>query len=580
MSTPMSPFSAHLGTNYCPSDQEVLDINSILVEPSLRLKNLDQEIADLQKAIDKLAAERKTIGTFVDAHKALTSPVRRLPLDIIEGIFIACLPTHRNCVMSASEAPVLLGRICRAWRTISLSTPQLWASLHITHPSPEEDSAIPTSLVAETAALRLAAAKEWLRRSGQCALSLSYVVPRPSAPGTGAPSVPIQSQFLQLIVQLAQRWQHIRFIPSGPMDSETLGIHHLTDTDVPLLETLQIDSSVADPAAPPTVVDFESLQSLGILRAARLSTCSIPDGFFVSPQTLPLRWEQLTTLSLAGAPSSWDWDPPAGLAAGVVLNTLSRCPALQRCTLTVKDEPPLNPPSQDIVDLALLHTLEIYCVGNITHIVSTLLQRLSMPVLRKFVFRGSRGTPSNGSLAPFIALAAKLEDFEVDVNLFSKVHLLETLGSLPSTVNRLSVCHTFYSPLPSPLSTPLDDDILALLTPSVGSPAICCPALKTFVVENGGLISDAALLRFITARRDAGTLQRVAVVFRRRRTLELDRLLASFIQTGLEVSIIHYPIRTFSREFSPWKGLDDDYTVSWEPAVIGLPYSSFRLANW
>lgn len=89
-----SPFAARLGTNYCPSDRDVLEINSLLAEPTLRLKNLDDEIADSQKAIDKLAAERKTIGAFVDADKALISPARRLPLDIIEAVFIACLPTR------------------------------------------------------------------------------------------------------------------------------------------------------------------------------------------------------------------------------------------------------------------------------------------------------------------------------------------------------------------------------------------------------------------------------------------------------------------------------------------------------
>ncbi|KAF8177075.1 hypothetical protein K438DRAFT_1522243, partial [Mycena galopus ATCC 62051] len=54
-----------------------------------------------------------------------------LPPDIIQEIFIACLPTHRNCAVSATEAPALLGRIRGAWRAISLSTPQLWARLRV-----------------------------------------------------------------------------------------------------------------------------------------------------------------------------------------------------------------------------------------------------------------------------------------------------------------------------------------------------------------------------------------------------------------------------------------------------------------
>ncbi|KAJ7704793.1 hypothetical protein B0H17DRAFT_864942, partial [Mycena rosella] len=121
-----SPFASKLGTNYCPRDDEIAEIQTLLLEPTLRLQHLDAEIADLQKAIDKLTTERAGLDAYVDAHKALISPIRRLPLDIMEEIFVTCLPTDRNCAMSAVEAPILLGRICSAWRAISLSTPRLW----------------------------------------------------------------------------------------------------------------------------------------------------------------------------------------------------------------------------------------------------------------------------------------------------------------------------------------------------------------------------------------------------------------------------------------------------------------------
>lgn len=111
------------------------EIKAFLIEPTLRLKQLDDEISDLQRAIDKLRAERDSLGADVKAHRALISPVRQLPLDIIQEIFVACLPTHHNCVMSASEPPILLGRICSLWRAISLSTPRLWTSLHVVEPT-------------------------------------------------------------------------------------------------------------------------------------------------------------------------------------------------------------------------------------------------------------------------------------------------------------------------------------------------------------------------------------------------------------------------------------------------------------
>ncbi|KAJ7655920.1 hypothetical protein B0H17DRAFT_878178, partial [Mycena rosella] len=66
------------------------------------------------------------LGAYVAEHKALTSPVRQLLLDILQEIFAACMPTHRNCVMSARRLLSWAVHICSAWRAISLSTPRLW----------------------------------------------------------------------------------------------------------------------------------------------------------------------------------------------------------------------------------------------------------------------------------------------------------------------------------------------------------------------------------------------------------------------------------------------------------------------
>ncbi|KAF8133055.1 hypothetical protein K438DRAFT_1884520, partial [Mycena galopus ATCC 62051] len=168
-----SPFASKLGTNYCPPDEEVLEIQSLLAEPLSRLQTLDNRIAELQKAIDELAEERATVQAYVDAHKALISPIRRLPLDMLQEIFVACLPTDRNCVMSACEAPVLLGRICSSWRNISLSTPRIWARLHIVEPERPEWAPSLHGVREQKQAQRIEITKAWLERSGQCPLSIS-----------------------------------------------------------------------------------------------------------------------------------------------------------------------------------------------------------------------------------------------------------------------------------------------------------------------------------------------------------------------------------------------------------------------
>ncbi|KAJ7441742.1 hypothetical protein FB451DRAFT_1414535 [Mycena latifolia] len=45
-------------------------------------------MAELQKALDKLADQRARLIAHMDAHKALISPLRRLPLDILQEIFL------------------------------------------------------------------------------------------------------------------------------------------------------------------------------------------------------------------------------------------------------------------------------------------------------------------------------------------------------------------------------------------------------------------------------------------------------------------------------------------------------------
>ncbi|KAJ6594636.1 hypothetical protein B0H19DRAFT_901465, partial [Mycena capillaripes] len=151
-----SEFLDRLNTNYVPSDEEIERIQKNL---SFQVKEFDR----LDKLILDLCDERDKIGASIDSHKALISIPRRLPRDIVQEIFLACLPTDKNAAMSPQEAPLLLCRICSAWREVALSTPRLWASLHIPLLSILEDER------------RMAALVQWFKRSSECPLSLSVV---------------------------------------------------------------------------------------------------------------------------------------------------------------------------------------------------------------------------------------------------------------------------------------------------------------------------------------------------------------------------------------------------------------------
>ncbi|KAJ6561721.1 hypothetical protein B0H19DRAFT_902303, partial [Mycena capillaripes] len=102
--------------------------------PRNEVAELTAEIERLQALISQLTEKRDHLNDFIDPHLALISPARRLPPDVVAGIFIACLPSDRHAIMSSAEAPHLLCHVCSGWRKLALLTHRLWASLHIVAP--------------------------------------------------------------------------------------------------------------------------------------------------------------------------------------------------------------------------------------------------------------------------------------------------------------------------------------------------------------------------------------------------------------------------------------------------------------
>ncbi|KAJ7252121.1 hypothetical protein B0H12DRAFT_1118592 [Mycena haematopus] len=549
-----SPFASRLGTNYCPPDAELAQIQELLVEPCLRLKHLDDEIAVMRKALDKLTEERDALGAYVDAHKALLSPLRRLPLDVIEEIFMACLPTHRNCVMSATEAPVILGRICGSWRAISHSLPRLWSSLHIVEPTRPYHSPPYTftpGLYEAKVTQRLDVANTWLRRSGTCPLSISlesnldHGVTPPFTPSP-APSPPSTDLFLNMLMPLASRWQNIHLVVP-PLALEALS--RLTENDVPLLRRLKI---VQRPQHPPNIPRW-SLAQCRILNGPALSKFSI-SGSNINSSDLPLRWDQLTTLSLMGGA----WGIGHTQSCQTVLDLLSRCPKLETCKILVHDPPEVHLPDS-IIECPVLHTFNLQSIGAPASTCGRLLSRLSLPRLRDFTMRGQAelgDVISADSLARSLSASTRLEAITIDSDSFSKASLMDFICGLPPTIQRLHITDRFHTW--SPTDGALDDDVLGVLTASQDRPTHC-PALKKFVMLHCRKISDEALRNFIISR--VPTLEVVDVMFDREQQVDILPSLKSFVEAGLAPSITH--ISVTPPQFSPWQGLPDPPPGSW-----------------
>ncbi|KAJ6504434.1 hypothetical protein DFH09DRAFT_290191 [Mycena vulgaris] len=554
----VSPFSPKLGTNYCPNDDEVVEIRALLVVPTLRLERLDNEIAVMRKALEKLTEERDGLNAYVAGHKALISPVRRLPLDIIQEIFTACMPTHRNCVMSAREAPVLLGRICGSWRTLSLATPHLWASLHLVEARRPFPSSNPQSYALFEAKLtqRLETAKVWLGRSGQCPLSISLDSPAEQW-GTPQEPPPLPTErFLQALIQFAPRWQHMSFrVQPAALES----LLPIAESDVPFLESITLS------LCPHNILFQINWERFRLFGGTRISRFSISGSNFRFAES-PLRWQMLTSLSILGPPH---FDHPADsvdplLTSEAALQIISRCTALRSCVMRLVESPSMDLiVHHPIVEHQSIETFELACVG--IAVGSLLLGRLSLPRMRNFTLRiypfgmpgGTQGPEASSLLLQLLGSSTHLETIDIDTVTFSKSSLVEILDSLPPTVLHLGLDDNPRSDdgwgwnQPTH-SSELDDDVLQTL-----ATAPHCPALQTLYIRYSSTISDEGLLQFINTRMAVFPLQRVQIEFSRPLQRDIMPDLQLTIDGGLDVQITYPPpIMMF---LSPWQGLPDAF---------------------
>ncbi|KAJ7634595.1 hypothetical protein FB45DRAFT_1056605 [Roridomyces roridus] len=581
-----SPFASWLGTNYCPTVGETAELKAFLAEPLLQMKCLENKITGMRQALNKLLEEREELQTYLHAHTALFSPIRRMPADVMQEIFLACLPTHRNCVMDVSEAPLLLGRICSAWRTLSLATPRLWSSLHIVDRGklPEESEPAPAVsesepdyppdpwLVAEErrAALVADAVRAWLERSRQCPLSISLHYDLQSLFG-----LPPSQSIIHTIFSLAYRWQHIRFSASVSVFRK---LEQLSAADVPQLKSvgLQYHEASSEWASP----GFAQWDNLSFLSGPKVAAFAAFGEGLASPQ-LPVEWSRLAALSNVSFPDenpTWMREPSRlRIDAGLLI--MSRCSQLRSLSFVLKDHFSNIPRVGELpfVDLHLLQTLHLSGDGTPS---SILLDKINVPQLKNLTLRTdwmteddrvwwgnhhtNRDSFSEPSLVRFLATLPLLESLSLTTRKLGPSSVKEILLHLPPSLLHL---HITSDKSFSRWDTPdwKGDFLAPLVTPESTIPL---PILRDFdiVVAREELITDKTLLQFITAR--ASTLKRVKLDFERPMDFDIvhDAALSSFIENGLDFAVTYGPPTFQVPEYSPWTGLPDTP----EPVLLTL----------
>ena len=392
--SPPSKFFDKVNTNYIPNIAERQEITEYVSTVNTELSELNAQITEMRTALMRVTRTRDCLQTAANQHWALISPLRRLPPELLQVIFVWCLPTHRNAVMHASEAPVLLGRVCSEWRRISLSTPEVWSSLHIVPPNVNF-----SNLTSSTA--RFKRKREliemWLGRSGTCPLNISFVW----FASDSEDEIKLCASLLAALVPMCGKWQTLDFQVPLKMFKPFIG---LTVKDVPLLQGL----SLMDNRTPLgiDVVDKWPESLMFAESAANLKTFTLT--FFSGGLRLPsIPWHQLTTLYLESNISFFFQD------SREMLSTFAQCAHLQSCNLKFPLSHTALIPAFEPLNLPItLPQLQVLCLDGDQHLQNTFhmsntLINLCAPKLRKLEIFGRSGRPE-GNVAPEPLIAIKM----------------------------------------------------------------------------------------------------------------------------------------------------------------------------
>ncbi|TDL17961.1 hypothetical protein BD410DRAFT_831221 [Rickenella mellea] len=281
-----------------------------------------------------------------NAANLATSIAHRLPDDILEMIFLSCLPQsnreHHDYVAfpypSPCEAPMICGQTCRSWRDLALSSPRLWSRLGIYLPEKFKS---------------FVWIKEWLRRSQSVPLYFNWTPSPTSIYGQmDYQSDRTVTAAMKLLLAESKRWHQVHIGDGGKILQQLLAA---LKYGVPMLATLQVYHRGLDWQQGDFCVDITAaprLQYLNVTSVFRLTDISATHGLrqFIMKET-PC-WS-----------TSWS---RSFMSTSGILQLFSACPTLELVDIHILEPGVVLPPRQVI--MPSLRQLSLRFASYVHHI--------------------------------------------------------------------------------------------------------------------------------------------------------------------------------------------------------------------
>ncbi|KAJ7629700.1 hypothetical protein DFH06DRAFT_1005704, partial [Mycena polygramma] len=118
-----------LQSNVAPLESDIPFIRNIVSGGQDRVDAFDAQIDSLQATLAQLIRRRAETAEYVRQHRAVISPVRRVPPELLCEIFALAWLSEDDENTNTARVPWHFGHICRSWRDMAVSYPPLWCSI-------------------------------------------------------------------------------------------------------------------------------------------------------------------------------------------------------------------------------------------------------------------------------------------------------------------------------------------------------------------------------------------------------------------------------------------------------------------
>ncbi|THU98229.1 hypothetical protein K435DRAFT_777603 [Dendrothele bispora CBS 962.96] len=597
-----SPFANYLDTNVSPSEQEVACIRNLLHDPERELWRMDDEISRLKSLLHDLQSQRQQLTDYISAHRALVSPFRQFPPEIISKIFMRCLPTEHDPIRSIHSAPLLLTRICKKWREIALGTPKLWSAIHISLPS------IFVGNVESIVGQRQRGVERWLGLAGQIPVSLSFFSPS-SEFFVSLRNDRIDSESHDQRIQIHTtselfhpqdlREPFLSFVKtlvnfrltSLEVYFTTLGAAILMSVPASTLRQLKVDLSTSYNC--PRSMDVAEVICNVIREQPLLESIHLRNFSFDPFAKLGINWAKLTEISLYSS-----YEDVFPLSVRVALDVFSEAINLRYCTISISLIVTDNIPEPRIVTIPSLRYLNLHLVESDmfrpmledypADVLCPLFRHLRAPSLNSFSVHASR-QPGRGKLiisdhVPFLDMLSDSEFISQIKSLYlhlpiSSEALTECLSFMPhlSSLVVSFPSETFSFGVGQPKGpAPIGNDLIHLLMPSEQNKQVLCPRLESLQFINCLDLSERLLVDLVKSKLYASTspesdkevhiskLKRLAACFLDRYNNEtLVKDIEELSKKGVEIEIVY-------------GGPKPDYDKPWQSSKTSLVSFGYR----